>query len=67
MSGGLTLCWQLRPSSRLHCLKMPIKNLFWGFYTDITRDRVIGISVKVPSKAFCRSMCFLLACSEVSE
>ena len=32
--------------------------------TDITHDRVVGISVNMPTKPFCPLTCFLFVCSE---
>ena len=35
-----------------------------GFKTDITHDRGKGISVYIPTKAFCPPMSILFVCSE---
>ena len=40
------------------------KSHFGGFETDITHDRVLGISVNIPTKVFCPPMCILFVCSE---
>ena len=46
------------------CLKTPIKKAVGVFKTDITHGCVLGISVNIPTKAFCPLMCFLCVCSE---
>ena len=30
---------------------------FWGFKTDITHVRVLGMSVNLPTEAFCLQIC----------
>ena len=40
------------------------KRRFEGFRTDITHGPVLGISVNIPTKAFCPRMCFLFVYSE---
>ena len=40
------------------------KNCFGGFKTDITHDRVLGISGNIPTKASCPPMFILFVCSE---
>ena len=40
------------------------KSHFGGFKTDITHDRVLGISVNFPTKAFCPPICFAFVFSE---
>ena len=37
--------------------KAPVtKAVLWGFKTDITHDRLLGMSVNIPTKAFCSPM-----------
>ena len=46
-------------------LKAPVPTPFLeGFKTDIIHDRVLGMSVNIPTKPFCPPMCFLFVCSE---
>ena len=35
-----------------------------GFKADIADDRVLEVSVNIPTKAFCPPMCILFVCNE---
>ena len=45
-------------------LKAPVKIRARGFKADIRYDRVLGISVNIPAKAFCPAMYFLSVCNK---
>ena len=46
-------------------IKAPVtKAVLWGYKTDITHRRVLGISVNIPAKTFYPPMCFLFVSGE---